>query len=102
MPGIRPEKEVRQVRTLSAEQFQIEITCRQVWREVSNFYEGEIPNDLRTRIERHLEGCSHCRAVYDGLRNTVTLVVDSDAFELPPDVSERLYGRLRNYLAKKS
>jgi predicted anti-sigma-YlaC factor YlaD len=79
----------------------IEITCRQVWREISNFYEGEIPSDLQKRIEEHLEDCNHCRAVYDGLRNTVTLVTDDRAFELPDDLSQRLYSRFAQYHGRK-
>ena len=72
-----------------------------MWRELSNLYEGDIPVDLRKRIERHLQGCVHCRAIYDGVRNTVSLVADDRSFELPAALSERLYARLGRYLKNK-
>ena len=84
---------------MSPDLSQIEISCRQAWHEISNYYEGEIPEDLCDRIERQLQDCNHCRAIYDGLRNTVTLIADGHALELPIDLSERLHSRLRDYLS---
>lgn len=72
---------------------QIEITCRQVWREISNYLENDLAPELRDRIQRHLAICSHCRALMDGTRNTVTIVADERALELPEDIRKRLYTR---------
>jgi predicted anti-sigma-YlaC factor YlaD len=85
-----------------AEPVQVEVSCRHVWKEISNYHDGEISSELRLRIQRHLDGCNHCRAIYDGLRNTVTLIADDHALELPADVSGRLYSKLRHFLAGKS
>jgi len=85
-----------------AEPIQLEISCRQVWKEISNYCDGEVNEELRQRIAMHLDNCKHCRAVYDGLRNTVTLVADDHALELPSELSTRLHAKLREYLARKS
>jgi hypothetical protein len=37
----------------------------------------------------------------DGTRNTVTLVADERAFELPPETSRRLYAKLSDLIWKK-
>lgn len=37
----------------------------------------------------------------DGLRNTVTIVADERALELPRGVSQRLYKQLSKYLKAK-
>ncbi len=47
----------------------IEISCLEVWREVSNFIDGEVDAELRARMEAHFKGCAHCKAILDGTRN---------------------------------
>ena len=73
----------------------IEISCLHVWREVSNYIDGEIDQDLRRRMEEHFKGCEHCTAVLDGTKNVVRLVGDGRTFNVPAGFSERLKDRLR-------
>ncbi len=74
----------------------IEISCVEVWREISNYLEGDVRPELRARIEAHLKVCKHCTAIHDGTRNVVRLVGDGVAFEfdVPHDFSQRLYSKL--------
>jgi len=73
----------------------LEITCQEVWRELTNYMEGDVTAEIRERIAEHLSICSHCRAVYDGSRNVVQLLGDTRTFELPSGFSRRLYHRLQ-------
>jgi len=73
----------------------IEISCLHVWREISNYIDGEIDQELRRRMEEHFKGCEHCTAVLDGTKNVVRLVGDGCTFDLPADFSERLKDRLQ-------
>ena len=72
----------------------VEISCLEVIRELSNYVDEDVRPDLRARIAAHLPTCAHCTAVYDGLRNTITLVADGRAFELPEGFSQRLRVKL--------
>jgi anti-sigma factor RsiW len=36
----------------------IEISCVEVWKEISNYLDGEIPVELRERMEAHFKGCA--------------------------------------------
>lgn len=72
----------------------VEIDCREVWRELVNYMDGDLAPELRGRIARHLESCKHCTAIYDGTRNIVQLLGDQHSIELPRGFSERLYDRL--------
>ena len=72
----------------------VEIDCYTVRRELSNYLEDDLTPQARFRIEGHLEDCSHCTAVYDGMRNVVQLLGDEKAIELPTGFSQRLYKRL--------
>jgi hypothetical protein len=71
-----------------------EISCVEVWREISGYLDGEAQPELRTRLELHLKKCKRCRAVLDGTRNTVRLLADGKWFPLPNGFGERLFLRL--------
>jgi Putative zinc-finger len=70
------------------------IDCEHVWREVSNYLDGEVAPELRTAIEDHVRGCKHCTAVLDGMRNVVELYGDERMMEVPVGFSRRLHQRL--------
>ena len=72
----------------------MEIKCLEVILELSNYLDKDVTPQLREQIAAHLPGCSHCTAVYDGLRNTITLTGDGRAFDLPAGFSQRLRARL--------
>jgi hypothetical protein len=76
----------------------IEIPCEHVWREISNYLDGEVTPELRMQMDEHFRGCRHCHAVLDGTRNVVALVGDERPFPLPEGFGERLYSKLREHL----
>ena len=76
------------------------MSCEEVWREVSNYLEGEVDASLRSAIEEHLRGCKHCQAVLDGTRNVIQLYGDQGMLELPPGFSRRLHRRLEENMPR--
>ena len=72
----------------------IEISCLEVWREISNYVDGDIDAELRTRMEAHFKVCAHCKAVVDGTRNVVKLVADGVEYDLPNGFSQRLCNKI--------
>lgn len=74
----------------------IEISCEEVWRELSNYIENDISTELRARMEAHFRKCKHCTAIYDGTKNVIQLVGDFQAFDIPAGFSERLKHRLKH------
>ena len=70
------------------------VNCEHVWREISNYIEGDVDPALRAALEEHFKGCKHCTAVLDGTRNVVKLYGDAQLFELPAGFSLRLRRRL--------
>ena len=73
----------------------VEISCIEVWQQISDFIDDELESELKTRMEFHLKKCKHCKAILDGTTNTVRLLADGDWYPLPPGFGERLYERLR-------
>lgn len=78
----------------------VEISCEEVWREISNYLEDDVSEKLRARMEAHFKGGKHCAAVLDGTRNVVQLVGDAMAFELPTGFSDWLCQKLNNRLTR--
>jgi len=74
----------------------IEISCLEVWREISNYIDREIDADLRARMEAHFKVCAHCKAIYDGTKNVVALVGDGVEYQMPEGFSQRLYEKIKN------
>lgn len=72
----------------------IEISCPEVWREISNYLGDQVTPELRARMEAHFKNCSHCKAVLDGTENIVKLLGDGVEFDVPAGFSERLYNRI--------
>jgi Putative zinc-finger/TAT (twin-arginine translocation) pathway signal sequence len=70
------------------------ITCQEVWREISNYLDGEIESGLRAAIDEHVRGCQRCAAVLDGTRNVIQLYGDERMLEVPLGFSQRLHRRL--------
>ena len=73
----------------------IEISCVEVWRQVSDYLDDEISAEMRERMKAHFKACAHCTAVLDGTRNVVELVGDGRVFQMPDGFSKRLYKKLQ-------
>ena len=70
------------------------VNCEQVWREVSNYLDGEVDPALRAAIEEHIRGCQRCAAVVDGTRNVIQFYGDERMLEVPLGFSHRLHRKL--------
>ncbi|MBK6794024.1 MAG: zf-HC2 domain-containing protein [Anaerolineales bacterium] len=69
--------------------------CQALLGSLSEYIDGELPSDLCTEIEKHLEGCENCRVVLNTTRRTIDLVqIPAEGNPLPSEVRERLFKRL--------
>ena len=76
----------------------VELKCEQVWREISNYIDGEVAPDLRLRMESHFSVCRNCAAILDGTRNVVRLSSDGKLFDVPAGFGQRLFKKLNAHL----
>ena len=78
-------------------------SCEQVWRDISNYVDGDIDAALRSSIDEHFKTCKRCASVLAGTKNVVALYGDERMLEVPAGFSRRLENRLaRNAAAKGS
>ncbi|MGA9388816.1 MAG: zf-HC2 domain-containing protein [Candidatus Sulfotelmatobacter sp.] len=68
--------------------------CEQVWREISNYIDGDVDAALRSSMDEHFGTCKRCASVLAGTRNVVQLYGDERMLEVPAGFSRRLEKRL--------
>jgi len=78
----------------------MELSCKHVWAQISEYIDDSVPAEVRAQIERHLEHCEVCSAVLDSTRNILVLTADDRIFELPVGFSQRLHDRLKEEMAR--
>ena len=76
------------------------VHCEDVWREISNYIEGNVEPGLRLALEEHIRGCKRCSAVLDGTRNVIQLYGDERMLEVPLGFSARLHNRLEENMPR--
>jgi len=57
------------------------LNCEQVWREISNYVDGEVDAGLRASMDEHFRTCKRCASVLAGTRNVVQLYGDERMLE---------------------
>jgi len=70
------------------------VNCEQVWREISNYLEGDVDAGLRAGMDEHFRACKRCTSVLEGTRNVVRLFGDERMIEAPAGFGRRLEKRL--------
>ena len=77
------------------------LNCEQVWREISNYVDGDVDAALRSTMDEHFRTCKRCVSVLAGTRNVVQLYGDERMLEVPAGFSRRLERRLAKKAAVK-
>jgi Putative zinc-finger len=70
------------------------VNCEQVWRELSNYLEGDVETGLRAAMDDHLRTCRSCTSMLAGARNVIRLYSDERMIEVPAGFARRLEKRL--------
>ena len=75
------------------------ISCEDVMESVSPYLDGEVPAELRDAVEEHNFWCRRCRVVFETTQKMLKIVGVAEPFDIPLDVSARLYTRLEKTLS---
>jgi Putative zinc-finger len=68
--------------------------CETVWKEISNYIEGDLDAGLRAAMDEHFTTCKRCASVLRGARNVIQLYSDERMIEVPAGFGRRLERRL--------
>ncbi len=75
------------------------VNCEQVWKEISNYVDGDVDAALRSTMDEHFRNCTRCASVLAGTRNAVQLYGDERMLQ---DVPAGFGRRLEKRLARSS
>ena len=76
----------------------MKLDCKHIWRELSNYLDGDISPDVRRNVEAHVAQCRHCAVLLDSTHNVLVLIADERRIELPLGFGARLRKRLEKEL----
>jgi anti-sigma factor RsiW len=77
------------------------ITCRQVVELLIDFVTGELPDDHRALVEKHMEMCPPCVAFVESYRLTIQLTRRLPPAKMPQSLHDRLVACLREIERQK-
>ena len=75
-----------------------DLACIELVDSLTQYLDGELDEDQRTRIERHLQGCPGCRAALDQFQTVIRLagrLTAADVAKMDALVRDRLMATLR-------
>ncbi len=74
-----------------------DISCRELVEVVTDYLEGKLERDERTRFETHLCFCPPCRTYLAQIRDTVRASGRLTEARIPPDAREGLLQAFRGW-----
>ncbi len=70
--------------------------CNQSQQKLSEYLDGQLPEEERNQLEDHIQECEDCRRELDSLRRTVTALHELPEIPAPEGFHERINQRLRD------
>ena len=71
--------------------------CKQIFARLSEYLDGELPDDLCEQNDGHMEDCPPCQAFLKSLERTVRLVEDQQEPRMPDEVRQSVREAWKRY-----
>ncbi len=65
--------------------------CNDFLKELSDYLDGRITEDLKTELDEHLHWCHECHVVMNTTKKTIEIYRDNQIYELPTGLRTRLH-----------
>ncbi|NYF80493.1 anti-sigma factor family protein [Granulicella arctica] len=70
------------------------MTCTDFLSKLTDYFDGQIDADLLVKVKQHIAECHHCEVVLDTTSQTIAIYRDSEIYEFPSDLRERLHASI--------
>jgi anti-sigma factor RsiW len=67
------------------------VKCNDFLKELSDYLDGRITEDLKTELDEHLHWCHECHVVMNTTKKTIEIYRDNQIYELPTGLRTRLH-----------
>lgn len=78
-----------------------ELTCQEFVELVTEYLEGIMPPDERTRFEAHLDDCPYCDSYLEQIRQTIRMLGRLSEETLDPAIKEEMLHRFRTWTSER-
>ena len=65
--------------------------CTEFLKELTDYLDGKISDNLRLELDEHLHWCHECHVVMNTTQKTIEIYRDNKLYELPEDLRNRLH-----------
>lgn len=65
--------------------------CNDFLKELSDYLDGRITEDLKVELDEHLHWCHECHVVMNTTKKTIEIYRDNQIYELPTGLRSRLH-----------
>jgi len=84
-----------------AHSYEMSMSCRELLERLSEYMDGELPQEICQEIQRHMEGCAPCVAFVKTLKKTAGICRRLPSKPIPPAVVADLRNLLAPHLPKR-
>jgi anti-sigma factor RsiW len=70
------------------------MTCTDFLAKLTDFFDGKVPPDLMTEVQRHIGECKHCEVVLDSTTKTINIYRDHELYDFPSETRERIHATI--------
>jgi anti-sigma factor RsiW len=67
------------------------VKCNDFLKELSDYLDGRITEDLKIELDEHLHWCHECHVVMNTTKKTIEIYRDNQIYELPTSLRSRLH-----------
>ena len=67
------------------------MTCTDFLSQLTDYFDGQISQELLEEVRRHTSECSHCEVVLDTTRKTIQVYRNNEVYDLSPELRDRLH-----------
>jgi anti-sigma factor RsiW len=67
------------------------VNCTEFLANLTDFFDAKTATALRSELEQHMAGCSHCHVTVDTTRQTIEVYRNDELFELPESIRSQLH-----------
>jgi predicted anti-sigma-YlaC factor YlaD len=70
------------------------VKCNDFLKELSEYLDGRITEDLKVELDEHLQWCHECHVVMNTTKKTIEIYRDNQIYELPTGLRTRLHDEI--------
>lgn len=76
------------------------MNCTEFLANLTDYFDARTAATLRSELEQHMAGCSHCYVTLNTTRQTIEIYRNDELFELPESIRTQLHQAVLEKCAK--